>query len=102
MGGGSISKTTINNTNVGQDTDWTTTDTLLVNNNNRDVQINNAYLTVDIGNTKSDDIFIVKKNSEAQLTVNNDGVLSLKNFDSFPTAIEGGLLIKDNNLYIGA
>lgn len=98
-GGGSISKTT--NTNVGQDDDWTTTAELLVNGNNRNVQINNAYLTVDIGNTKSDDIFIVKKNNESQLTVNNDGVLSLKNFSSFPTAVEGGLLIKGNNLYIG-
>ena len=100
-GGGSLSKTTINNTNVGQDDDWTATAELLVNGNNRDVQINNAYLTVDIGNTKTDDIFIVKKNSESQLTVNNDGVLSLKNFDNFPTAVEGGLLIKGDELYLG-
>jgi len=63
-GGGSITKTTINNTNVGQDDDWTTTSELLVNGNNRNVQINNAYLTVDIGNTKTEDIFIIKKNNE--------------------------------------
>ena len=101
-GGGSISKTTINNTNVGQDDDWTTTTELLVNGNSRNVQINNAYLTVDIGNTKTEDIFIVKKANEAQLTVNNEGILSLKNFDNFPsTAPEGGFLIKDNEFYVG-
>ena len=99
--GGSFTKTTINNTNVGQDDDWTTTSELLVNGNNRNVQINNAYLTVDIGNTKTDDIFIVKKSGDEQLKVNNDGVLSLKNFISFPTAVEGGLLIKNNDFYIG-
>jgi hypothetical protein len=97
-GGGSVQN--ISQTNVGSDNDWTTTETTLINANNRDVQISNAYLSVDIG-TESDDIFIVKKSGEEQLKVNNDGVLSLKNFNSFPTAIEGGLLIKDNNLYIG-
>ena len=100
-GGGGGSKTTINNTNVGQDDDWTSTAELLVNGSDRNVQINNAYLTVDIGGTKTDDIFIVKKDSESQLTVNNDGVLSLKNFGTFPDAVEGGLLIKGNELYIG-
>ena len=101
-GGGSFTKTTINNTNVGQDDDWTTTTPgLLINGGNRNVQINNAYLTVDIGDTKSDDIFIIKKSGDEQLKVNNDGVLSLKNFQSFPSAVEGGLLIQKNNLYIG-
>ena len=101
-GGGSVTKTTINNTNVGQDDDWTTTSELLVNGNNRNVQINNAYLTVDIGNTKTEDIFIIKKNNEAQLTVNNNGILSLKNFDNFPDVVpEGGFLIKNNEFYVG-
>ena len=27
--------------------------------------------------------------------------LSLKNFTSFPSVVEGGLLIKNNNFYIG-
>ena len=100
--GGSFTKNITNNTNVGQDDDWTiTTPGLLINGDNRNVQIDNAYLTVDIGNTKTDDIFIVKKSGDEQLKVNNDGVLSLKNFTSFPTAVEGGLLIKNNDFYIG-
>ena len=102
-GGGSFTKTTINNTNVGQDDDWTTTTPgLLINGDNRNVQINNAYLTVDIGDTKSDDIFIIKKSGDEQLKVNNEGILSLKNFDNFPlTAPEGGFLIKNNEFYVG-
>ena len=100
--GGSFTKNITNNTNVGQDDDWTTTTPgLLINGDSRNVQIDNAYLTVDIGNTKNDDIFIVKKSGDEQLKVNNEGVLSLKNFTSFPSVVEGGLLIKNNNFYIG-
>ena len=100
--GGSFTKNITNNTNVGQDDDWTTTTPgLLINGDSRNVQIDNAYLTVDIGDTKTDDIFIVKKSGDEQLKVNNDGVLSLKNFTSFPSVVEGGLLIKNNNFYIG-
>ena len=100
--GGSFTKNITNNTNVGQDDDWTTTTPgLLINGDDRNVQIDNAYLTVDIGNTKTDDIFIIKKSGDEQLKVNNDGVLSLKNFTSFPSVVEGGLLIKNNNFYIG-
>jgi len=98
-GGGSVQNITTQN--IGGDDDWTATETLLINGSNRNVQINNAYLTVDIGDTKTDDIFIIKKSGDEQLKVNNDGVLSLKNFSTFPTAVEGGLLIKDNNFYIG-
>ena len=100
--GGSFTKNITNNTNVGQDDDWTTTTPgLLINGDSRNVQIDNAYLTVDIGNTKNDDIFIVKKSGDEQLKVNNEGVLSLKNFTSFPSVVEGGLLIKNNDFYIG-
>jgi len=98
-GGGSVQNVTTQN--IGGDDDWTATETLLVNSSGRDVQINNAYLTVDIGTEKSDDIFIIKKESTEYLKVNNNGVVLLNNFNSFPTAVEGGLLIKDNNLYIG-
>ena len=100
-GGGSVQNVTNTTVNTGTDTDWTVSDTLLINAEDRDVTINNAYLTVDIGDTKTDDIFIIKKSSNEFLKVNNDGIMSLKNFSNFPTAIEGGLLIKDNNLYIG-
>ena len=100
--GGSFTKNITNNTNVGQDDDWTTTTPgLLINGDDRNVQIDNAYLTVDIGNTKTDDIFIIKKSGDEQLKVNNEGVLSLKNFTSFPSVVEGGLLIKNNDFYIG-
>jgi len=100
--GGSFTKNITNNTNVGQDDDWTTTTPgLLINGDSRNVQIDNAYLTVDIGDTKTDDIFIVKKSGDEQLKVNNDGVLSLKDFTSFPSVVEGGLLIKNSNFYIG-
>ena len=98
-GGGSVQNITTQN--IGGDDDWTTTETLLVNGNNRNIEIRNAYLTVDIGTEKSDDIFIIKKESTEYLKVNNNGVVLLNNFTSFPTAVEGGLLIKDNNLYIG-
>ncbi len=102
-GGGSFTSTVNNNTtvNTGTDDDWTVQDTTLINSSDRDVKINNAYLEVDIGNTKTDDIFLVKKNSETQLKVDNDGILSFKEFTSFPTAVDGGIIFKDNNFYLG-
>lgn len=100
--GGSYINSVTNNTtvNTATDDDWTISDTILINNENRDVTINNAYLTVDIGG-KSDDIFIVKKSGASQLKVDNNGLLSLKVFDSFPSAVAGGMIFKDNNFYVG-
>ena len=100
-GGGSVQNVNNTTVNTGTDDDFTISGNLLINNGDRNLTLNNAYLTVDIGDTKTDDIFIVKKSGDEQLKVNNDGVLSLKNFISFPTAVEGGLLIKNNDFYIG-
>jgi len=100
-GGGSVQNVSNTTVNTETDDDFTISGNLLINNGDRNLTLNNAYLTVDIGDTKTDDIFIVKKSGDEQLKVNNDGVLSLKNFISFPTAVEGGLLIKNNDFYIG-
>ena len=89
-------------TGSGLDDDWTINDTFLVNSENRDVQINNAYLSVDIGDTKSNDILLIKKEGDAKLRVNNDGILQLKVFDSLPgTAIDGGIIFNNGDFYVG-
>jgi len=100
-GGGSFTKINSTTINTGADTDWTTTDTLLVNTSDRNVEINNAYLHVDIGATKSDDIFIIKKENTEQLKVDNNGLLSLKVFGSLPSAVEGGIVFNGGNFYVG-
>jgi len=83
------------------DDDWTITDTYLVNTNDRDIKIENAYLSVDIGSTKTNDIFLVKKEGETQVKVDNNGILTFKNYTTFPNAYEGGMIVKDNEFYIG-
>lgn len=89
------------NTDTGDD-DWIIFDTRIVNGENRDVQINNAYLSVDIGDTKANDIFIIKKSGDTQLKVDNDGVLSLKIFDDLPnTVTAGGIVFNGNDFYVG-
>jgi hypothetical protein len=89
------------NTDTGDD-DWIIFDTRIVNGENRDVQIDNAYLSVDIGDTKSNDIFIIKKSGDTQLKVDNDGVLSLKIFDDLPnTVTAGGIVFNGNDFYVG-
>ena len=105
--GGPLADTTVvaggggTSTGTGTDDDWTITDTQLVNTIGRNVVVNDAFLSVDIGDTKTDDIFLVKKSGDTKLKVDNDGLLSLKVFDSFPSAIAGGMIFKDNDFYVG-
>ena len=94
-GGGSSSTTS-----TGTDNDWIIFDSYLQNQGGRDVRIESGQLKVDIGN-KASDIFLVEKNDDVKLKVDNQGLLSLSVFDNFPTAIEGGLLFKGTEFYIG-
>lgn len=84
-----------------EDEDWIIGDTFIANAGGKDVVIGNAYLLVDIGSSKSNDILLIKKNNVNQLKVDNEGLLSVKIFDNFPTPVEGGILFKDNDFYIG-
>ncbi len=95
-GGGGSSSTT----STGTDDDWIIFDSYLQNQGGRDVRIESGQLKVDIGN-KASDIFLVEKNDDVKLKVDNQGLLSLSVFDNFPTAIEGGLLFKGTEFYIG-
>jgi hypothetical protein len=95
-GGGGSSSTT----STGTDDDWIIFDSYLQNQGGRDVRIESGQLKVDIGN-KATDIFLVEKNDDVKLKVDNQGLLSLSVFDNFPTAIEGGLLFKGTEFYIG-
>ena len=99
-GGGRI--TNINNsvTNNALDNDWTIQGDLIVNAEDRDVKINNASLTVDIG-SNNEDVLLIKTEGDTKLKVNSDGVLIFTEFSSFPTTVEGGLIYMNNELYFG-
>ena len=87
-------------TGTGTDDDWLIFDTYIKNAEGRNVQVDSAQLSVDIG-SKVDDILLIKKLGDTQLKVDNDGLLSLKSFETLPTAVEGGIAFKDNNFYVG-
>lgn len=100
------STTTVNTviSGSGGDDDWDIFDSYIINGiegARRNVIIDDAYLSLDIGATKTDDIFIIKKNDEVQLKVDNDGILSFKEFNTFPEVVEGGLIFKSNDFYLG-
>jgi hypothetical protein len=101
-GGGSVQNiTTNNNFGEGTDDDWLVNDSgTLINSSDRNVAISNAFLSVDIGN-ETDDIFLIKKEGNTKLKVNNDGVLIFTEFNDFPTTTEGGLIYMNNNFYFG-
>lgn len=44
---------------------------------------------------------LIKKAGSTKLKVDNDGLLSLGTFSVFPTAINGGVLFKDSDFYVG-
>lgn len=106
---GTDSSTSTNNVTTvisgsGGDDDWDIFDSYIINGvegARRNVIIDDAYLSLDIGNTKTNDIFIIKKNDEVQLKVDNDGILSFKEFNTFPEVVTGGLIFKDDNFYLG-
>ena len=101
-GGGSVQNVTTNNNFQGTtDDDWTVNDdNLLINNQNRNISIENAYLQVDIGN-EPEDIFLIKKNGNTKLKVDNNGVLVFTEFTEFPSTPEGGLIYMNDNFYFG-
>ena len=88
------------NTNAIENDDWLIYDTYIQNKYGRNVVIDDASLSLDIQD-KGGDIFLVKKQNETFLKVNNDGVFSLKNFNNFPSVVEGGIIIKNNELFVG-
>ena len=50
----------------------------------------------------SNDLLLIKNTSTNQgLSVDNDGILSLTEFRSLPTAVEGGIIYSSNNFYVG-
>ena len=101
-GGGSVQNVTTTNNYQGASSNvWSIDDdNLLINNENRNISIESAYLQVDIGN-EPEDIFLIKKNGNTKLKVNNDGVLVFTEFTEFPSTPEGGLIYMNDNFYFG-
>jgi len=83
------------------DNDWVIFDTYIENGEGRDVKVTNGFFSVDIGATKSNDIVLISKQGSTKLKVDNEGLLSLGTFASFPTAVNGGILFKGSDFYVG-
>ena len=97
-GGGTIAPETGGGT---ADNDWIIYDSYIENGEGRDVKVTNGFFSVDIGPSKANDIVLISKQGSTKLKVDNDGLLSLGTFTVFPTAINGGVLFKDSDFYVG-
>ena len=82
----------------GGDGYWNLINNNIVNSGSLDVIITSS-LTVDQYN--NDDIFLIKKSGVTKVKVNNQGVFTLMPTSSFPTAVTGGIIYKDNEFYFG-
>ena len=87
---------TINSAGGGGDGYWELINDNIVNSGSKDVIISSS-LTIDQYN--SEDIFLIKKSGVPKIKVNNQGVLTLLSTGSFPTAVTGGIIYKDNDFY---
>ena len=101
-GGGSGVQNVTNNTVL--DDDWQIFDRKILS--NKDVEIvGYLHLDFDSDNTNPDndeDLFLIKNSGETQLRVDQEGLLSLKEFISLPNSVtEGGIAYHDNNFYLG-
>tara|TARA_R110001632_G_scaffold23462_8_gene66510 strand:- start:17 stop:1246 length:1230 start_codon:yes stop_codon:yes gene_type:complete len=83
------------------DNDWIIFDSYIENGEGRDVKVTNGFFSVDIGASKVNDIILISKQGSTKLKVDNEGLLSLGTFSAFPTAINGGVLFKDSDFYVG-
>jgi hypothetical protein len=77
---------------------WELINDNIVNKDSKDVIITSS-LTVDQYN--NEDIFLIKKSGVTKVKVNNQGVFTLMPTSSFPTAVTGGIIYKDNEYYFG-
>jgi len=82
----------------GGDGYWNLINNNIVNSGSLDVIITSS-LTVD--QYDNDDIFLIKKSGVTKVKVNNQGVFTLMPTSSFPTAVTGGIIYKDNEFYFG-
>jgi hypothetical protein len=86
----------------GGDGYWNLINNNIVSSGSLDVLVSSASLTIDQSTTKaSDDIFIIKRQGVTKVKVNNQGVFTLMPTSSFPTAVTGGIIYKDNEYYFG-
>tara|TARA_R110002153_G_scaffold25168_9_gene80089 strand:- start:16 stop:1245 length:1230 start_codon:yes stop_codon:yes gene_type:complete len=83
------------------DNDWIIFDSYIENGEGRDVKVTNGFFSVDIGASKVNDIILISKQGSTKLKVDNEGLLSLGTFSVFPPAINGGVLFKDSDFYVG-
>jgi hypothetical protein len=77
---------------------WELINDNIVNKDSRDVIITSS-LTVD--QYSNEDIFLIKKSGITKVKVDNQGVFTLMPTSSFPTAVTGGIIYKDNEYYFG-
>lgn len=54
-----------------------------------------------LGGSQNNDFFIIRSGSLNALTVTNQGVLRLGEFDTLPTAVAGGLAYSQANFWVG-
>ena len=77
---------------------WELINDNIVNKDSKNVIITSS-LTIDQYN--NEDIFLIKKSGVTKVKVNNQGVFTLMPTGSFPTAVTGGVIYKDNEYYFG-
>jgi len=55
----------------------------------------------EINDNTSRDLLLIKNSSNQGIKINNEGVLQLLNFNSLPTAVEGGMVFSSNEFFLG-
>jgi len=79
---------------------WKLINNNIVNSGSLDVIISSSLIIVQT--SSNDDIFIIKKQGgDTRLKVNSQGVFTLMSTSSFPTAVTGGIIYKDDEYYFG-
>jgi len=55
----------------------------------------------EINDTSGADLMLIKNNGGAGIKVTNTGIFQLLEFNTLPTAVEGGIVYSSNEFYVG-
>ena len=55
----------------------------------------------EINDTTGNDLLLIKNSSNRGIKVDSEGIFQLLTFNSFPTAVDGGIIFYSGNFYLG-
>ena len=74
---------------------------LMFVNNNLGIGVSDPQARLEVYESGSKDLLLIKNQEDKGIKVNNEGVLQLTEFTTLPDVIEGGITYSENTFWVG-